>query len=187
MSRDQHRSAVYAAEDQLGRLLARGGAVDFYGSTLTLPVERRFADIASVQRYVNAVLALSSVRERWPRVAPVRVRERSGLSRAHYEPAGPDTVATAAIAIPLAGPVEVRWAARETVVLHEIAHHLVAQDLPPEPWHGPTFCGVLLSLIATAIGPEAALALRAAFDGAGIPVTEVVAGVDAGVDVEVSQ
>ncbi|MBM3688618.1 MAG: TIGR04338 family metallohydrolase [Actinobacteria bacterium] len=186
MSRDQHRSAVYAAEDQLGRLLARGGTVDFYGSTLTLPVERRFADIASVQRYVDAVLALSTVRERWPRVAPVRVRERSGLSRAHYEPAVPERRSTATIAIPLAGPVEARWAARETVVLHEIAHHLVAQDLPPEPLHGPTFCGVLLSLIATAIGPEAALALRAAFDGAGIRVTEVAVGPDAGVEVEVS-
>ena len=172
MSRDQHRSAVYAAEDQLGRLLARGGTVDFYGSTLTLPVERRFADIASVQRYVESVLALPSVRERWPHVAPVRVRERSGLSRAHYEPATPTR--SAAIAIPLAGPVEVRWAARETVVLHEIAHHMVAHTPTAGPWHGPAFCGVLLWLLGTAVGPEAALAVRAAFDGAGIPVTEIV-------------
>ena len=175
MTVDRHRSAVYAAEDQLGRLLARGGTVDFYGSILTLPVERRFADIASVTRYVDSVLALASVRARWPQVAPVRVRERSGLARAHYEPSS--AARSAVIAIPLAGPVETRWAARETVVLHEVAHHLVAQDPATEPWHGPTFCGVLLSLIGTAIGPEAALALRAAFDGAGIPVSESTVGV----------
>lgn len=175
MTRDQHRSAVYAAEDQLGRLLARGGTVDFYGSTLTLPVERRFADIASIQRYIESVLGLPSVRERWAPIPPVRVRERSGLSRAHYEPA--TTTRTAAIAIPLAGPVEVRWAARESVVLHEIAHHLVSHSAVGGPWHGPAFCGVLLSLLGTVVGPEAALALRAAFDGAGIPVTEMVAQV----------
>lgn len=172
MTVDRHRSAVYAAEDQLGQLLARGGAVDFYGSSLTLPVERRFADIASVQRYVDSVLALAPVRDRWPVIPPVRVRERSGLSRAHYEPATPGRGASAAIAIPLAGPVEARWAGRETVVLHEVAHHLVAQDAPPEPWHGPTFCGALLTLLGIVIGPEAALALRAAFDGAGVPVRE---------------
>ena len=175
MTRDQHRSAVYAAEDQLGHLLARGGTVDFFGSTLTLPIERRFADIASVQRYVDSVLALPTVSERWPQVDAVRVRERSGLSRAHYEPA--TSARGAAIAIPLAGPVEVRWAARETVVLHEVAHHLVAQAPLAEPWHGPTFCGVLLALLGVVVGPEAALALRAAFDGAGIPVTEVAVGV----------
>lgn len=171
MTKDAQRSAVYAAEDQLGRLLARGGTVDFFGSSLTLPVERRFADLASVQRYVESVLALSTVRERWPRISPVRVRERAGLSRAHYEPATAEREAV--IAIPLAGPVEVRWAARETVVLHEVAHHLVLQSPPAEPWHGPTFCGSLLALIGIVIGPEAALALRAAFDGAGIPVTTV--------------
>lgn len=175
MTVDRHRSAVYAAEDQLGRLLARGGTVDFYGSILTLPVERRFADIASVTRYVESVLALASVRARWPEVEPVRVRERSGLARAHYEPGSAARPAT--IAIPLAGPVETRWAARETVVLHEVAHHLVAQEASPEPWHGPTFCGVLLSLVGTVIGPEAALALRAAFDGAGVPVRESAVGV----------
>ena len=175
MTRDAQRSAVYAAEDQLGRLLARGGTVDFFGSTLTLPVERRFADIASVQRYVWGVLALDGVRAMWPQMTEVRVRERSGLSRAHYEPATGTRAAT--IAIPLAGPVEVRWAARETGVLHEVAHHLVAQSLPDEAWHGPTFCGVMMWLIGTVIGPEAGLALRAAFDGAGIPVVEVVAEV----------
>ena len=169
MTQDRHRSAVYAAEDQLARLLARGGRVDFFGSSLTLPVERRFADIASIERYVDSVIALPSVRGRWPGVVPVRVRERAGGGRAHYEPGSP-----AVIAIPLAGPVEVRWAARETVVLHEVAHHLVAMSPPiAEPAHGPQFCGTLLFLLGTVIGPESALALRAFLDGAGVPVAEL--------------
>ena len=168
MTRDSHRSAVYAAEDQLGRLLARGGTVDFFGSSLTLPVERRFADIASVERYVGAVLDLPSIRARWPHISPVRVRERAGAKRAHYEHA------QAVIAIPLAGSVEQRWAARETVVLHEVAHHLVAQAPLDEPAHGPAFCGTLLFVLSVVIGPEPATVLRAAFDGAGVPVTDLV-------------
>ena len=75
-SRDSHRSAVYAAEEQWAHQLARGGAIDFLGSRLQIPVERRFADIASVQRYVDAVLGLIGVVTQWPGVSPVRVRER---------------------------------------------------------------------------------------------------------------
>ncbi|MGI9196907.1 MAG: TIGR04338 family metallohydrolase [Candidatus Nanopelagicales bacterium] len=173
MSRDAQRSAVYAAEDQLARLLARGGRVDFFGSSLTLPVERRFADVDSVQRYVEAVLDVPAIRERWSGLPPVRARTRAGGGRAHYEAGDP-----AVIAIPLAGPVEARWAARETVVLHEIAHHLTMSSAPapaasPEPPHGPRFCGTLLFLLGVAIGPEAALALRAFLDGAGVPVEEL--------------
>ncbi len=156
---------MYAAEDQLRATLSRGGSVDFFGSTLSMPVERRFADLPSVQRYVVAVLALDAVRSAWPTAEPVRVRERAGASRAHYEPPG-------VIAIPLMGSVERRWAARETVVLHELAHHLCwAQGDAP---HGPRFCGTLVHLYRGALGDGPALLLRAALDGAGIPVRDVV-------------
>ena len=173
MTRDANRSAVYAAEDQLGHLLARGGTIDFFGSSLTLPIERRFADVASVQRYADAVLALPWVVRAFPRVTPVRVRERAGRGRAHYESE------TGVIAIPLAGPAGARWAARETVVLHELAHHLVAMSGMARPAHGPVFCGTLLFLVGGVIGPEAALVLRASFDGAGIPVSDVPVGAHA--------
>ncbi len=163
-SRDQHRSAVYAAEEQWARQLARGGTVDFFGSPLQVPQERRFADIASVQRYVDAVLGLIGVITRWPGVPAVRVRERGGNGRAHYA----DNV----IALPLQGAVGERWAARETIVLHELTHHLVAHTHPGVAAHGPQFCGDEVLLVELTLGPEAALLLRAAFDGAGIPVAE---------------
>lgn len=161
---DRSRSAVYAAEDQWARQLARGGTVDFFGSPLRIPEERRFADIDSVQAYVDAVLSLIGVVTHWPGVGPVRVRERSGDRRAHYS----DGV----IALPLRGLVGERWAARESVVLHEVTHHLVAQTRPGAAAHGPEFCGDEIRLVEIVLGPEAALLLRASFDGAGVPVLE---------------
>jgi putative metallohydrolase (TIGR04338 family) len=155
---------VYAAEEQWGRQLARGGTVDFFGSPLQVPQERRFADIGAVQRYVDAVLGLIGVVTRWPGVPPVRVRERAGNGRAHYS--------EGVIALPLQGLVGERWAARESVVLHELTHHLVAHSHHGVAAHGPEFCGDEVLLVEIALGPEAALLLRAAFDGSGIPVAE---------------
>ena len=163
-SHDRYRSAVYAAEDQWARQLARGGTVDFFGSQLRIPEERRFADIDSVQAYVDGVLSLIGVVTQWSGVGPVCVRERSGDRRAHYS----DGV----IALPLRGVVGERWAARETVVLHEVTHHLVAHSHPTAPAHGPAFCGDEIRLVEIVLGPEAALLLRASFDGAGVPVLE---------------
>lgn len=160
--RDTHRSAVYAAEEQWSRQIARGGVIDFFGSPLHVPTERRFADIASVQRYVDDVLSLIGVITRWPAVPPVRVRERAGTGRAHYS--------EGVIALPLAGAVGERWAARESVVLHELTHHLVAHAHPGVAAHGPEFCGEEVLLVEIVLGPESALLLRAAFDGSGIPV-----------------
>jgi len=163
-SRDVHRSAVYAAEEQWARQIARGGSVDFFGSQLRVPAERRFADIPSVQIYVDAVLALIGVVTQWPGIGPVRVRERRGASRAHY--------ADGVIALPISGAVGERWAARESVVLHELTHHLVAHSRPSAVAHGPEFCGDEIRLVEVVLGPGASLLLRAAFDGAGVPVAE---------------
>ena len=163
-SRDSHRRAVYAAEEQWASQLTRGGAVDFFGSKLQIPVERRFADIASVQRYVDAVLGLIGVVTQWPGVSPVRVRERSGAGRAHY--------CAGVIALPLTGVGAERWAARESVVLHEITHHLVAHAHPTAAAHGPHFCAAMVRLVEISLGGEAALLLRAAFDGCGVGVAE---------------
>lgn len=169
MTRDTQRAAVYAAEDQLARLLDRAGAgaaVEFFGSTLTLPPERRLADLASAQRYVDAVLALPSVTGRWPGLPPVRVRARAGGGRAHYE--------RSVIALPTER-ADGRWAGRETVVLHEVAHHLAAHSpsADNEPAHGPTFTAALCLLLEVAIAPEAAALLRASYDGTGVTVGAV--------------
>jgi putative metallohydrolase (TIGR04338 family) len=168
VTRDTHRAAAYAAEDQLARLLdhaGAGAAVEFFGSTLTLPAERRLADLASAQRYADAVLALPGVQARWPGVPGVRVRARGGSRRAHYEAAG------AVVALPTER-ADGRWAGRETVVLHELAHHLTCHTpaARAEASHGPTFTAVLCLLLELALAPEAAVLLRASYDGTGVPV-----------------
>jgi putative metallohydrolase (TIGR04338 family) len=154
-------SAVYAAEDQWSALLDRGGPVDFFGSRIDVPAQRRFADVASVQAYVDAVMGLPWVAAHYPTAGPVRVRERDGQRRAHYEPAA------ATIAIPL----RTLWAGREAVVLHELAHHLAVSGTAgpdaPVRWHGAPFQDAMAGLVAQVLGEPAALLLRAGYDAAG--------------------
>ncbi|HAN71376.1 MAG TPA: TIGR04338 family metallohydrolase, partial [Actinobacteria bacterium] len=38
-------NAVYAAEDQWSAVLDRGGVVDFFGSRIDVPMQRRFGDV----------------------------------------------------------------------------------------------------------------------------------------------
>ncbi|WP_158166600.1 TIGR04338 family metallohydrolase [Mycolicibacterium smegmatis] len=156
-------SAVYGAEDQWSAALDRGGVVDFHGSHLYVPLQKRFADISSVQRYVDAVLALDSIREAYPNAGPVRVRERRGQGKAHYEPS------TATVAIPM----ENRAFGRESTVLHELAHHLSVSDgLSTSPngtrWHGAEFREAMLFLVSVVLGEPAALLLRAGYHSSGV-------------------
>ena len=156
-------TAVYAAEDQWSAVLDRGGVVDFFGSRLDVPVQRRFADVPSMQGYVDAVLELPGVAAAYPSAGPVRVRERSGQGRAHYEPA------TATIAVPL----RTLWAGREAVLLHEVAHHLscsagVPADRSGRRWHGAEYRDAMLLVTQAVLGEAAALLLRAGYDGAGV-------------------
>ncbi len=154
-------TAVYAAEDQWSALLDRGGPVDFFGSRIDVPAQRRFADVASVQVYVDAALSTPFVRERYALAGPVVVRERSGQRSAHYDPA------TTTIAIPL----RTLWAGREAVVLHELAHHLACStgvQAGSRRWHGPEFLSAMLGLADVMLGEAAALLLRAGYDAAGI-------------------
>lgn len=153
-ARDTQRSKVYAAEDFVKTLFDRAAEhgnrmIEFFGANLTLPPEARFASVDSVQRYVDDVLALASVRDRWPDVAPLAVRSRRGATAAHYER---DDQA-AAIAVP---DRHTTWALRELVVLHEIAHHLC--DVAPP--HGPAFVATFCELAAAVMGPEVAHVLR---------------------------
>lgn len=156
-------SAVYGAEHQWSAVLDRGGLMDFHGSLINLPTQRRFADISSVQRYVDRVLAMDSVRERFPNAGPVRVRDRRGQSKAHYEPS------TATVAIPMQN----KAFGCESTVLHELAHHLSVSDgLPATPagtrWHGVEFRGAMLFLVSAVLGEPAALLLRAGYYSSGL-------------------
>jgi len=154
---DSQRSKVYAAEQWVCTVFDRAaehglGAVEFFGTQLTLPPEARFSSVESVRRYVDSVLGHPAVRERWPRAGPLAVRARRSVSAAHYE----RREGVAAIAVP---ERRTTWALRELVVLHEIAHHLS----DAEPPHGAEFVATLCDLAGVVMGPEARHVLRVVY------------------------
>lgn len=155
------RESVYAAERALRDVLDRPGTIQLHGSTVVVPVERKFGDLAAVQRYVDAVLALNWVRENYPQArTPITVRVRKGQQFAHYEPLPPI----------IAMPVQERashkqWAMREIVALHEIAHHLT-----PHHQHDARFTAVFVELVTGVMGEEAGFLLRALFYDEGVAI-----------------
>ena len=160
-SRDAQRAAVYAAEDFVRTLFDRAAehnsrAIDFFGAQLTLPPEARFGSVQSVGDYVDRVLSLPAVGDRWP-VSAVTVRARRGATAAHYE----NRDGTAVIAVP---DRTFRWALRELVVLHEIAHHLC----PVEPAHGGEFVSAFCELAEMVMGPEVGHVLRVVYAKEGV-------------------
>ena len=177
-ARDAQRSAVYAAEEQWAHALDRGGFVDFHGSALQLPVQLRFGSLVDASAYVNAVT-------QGRRLPSVRLRVRAGDARAHYERAF--GAGQAVIAVPAAP-----WAMRESVLLHELAHHVVAcaadgpdldgsgadesDERSDSPTcdaiadHGPEFAAALVGLVQEQLGAEAALLLRTGYAAAGVSV-----------------
>ena len=144
---DRDRAAVYAAEDQWSAALDRGGPIDFFGSHLVLPVQLRFGDLAAMQAYVDARSAAH------PHLGSVRVRPRRGQAKAHYS----DGV--------IAIPMESGWACRESVLLHEFAHHVVRDAHPP---HGARFRQAMLDLVLEVQGAESALVLRTSYESNGV-------------------
>jgi len=161
--RDSQRAKVYAAEEFVRTLFDRAAehgspTVEFFGAQLTLPPEGRFGSVASVQRYIDDVLALPAVRQHWPELPPVRVRARRAATAAHYENRGGAGV----IAVPDRDTAD--WAMRELVVLHEVAHHLC----PAQPSHGPEFVGTLCTLTELVMGPEVGHVLRVVYAKEGV-------------------
>ena len=166
-ARDSQRSRVYAAEEFVRILFDRAAqnnsrAVDFFGSQVTLPPEARFASMESVQRYLDEVLALPAVAERWPATGPLRVRARRAATAAHYESGAGGGV----IAVPQR--LNADWAMRELVVLHELAHHLLSGCGAEGPAHGPEFTATLCDLAAAVMGPEAGHVLRVVYAKEGV-------------------
>ena len=152
---DAWRSQVYSVEDQFTSLLNRGGQVDFFGSTFDLTPQRRFGDLDSVQDYVNRVFELIAG------INPPKVRARKGTTRAHYE------FSTKIIALPVAD----QWALRESVILHECAHHITwmthGTEIAP---HGAQFTRVMLDIVHIVLGESAELLLRTGYQEAGVPI-----------------
>ncbi len=156
---DAHRAKVYAAEDQFSSLMNRGGTVDFFGSKLDIPAQKRFASLDSIGTYVRVLFTQLDLD-----LVPPQVRERKGCAKAHYE------FSHAVIAIPVSGQ-SARWALREAVILHECAHHVAAKFGPAgEPAHGPTFTACMLHLVYVALGDQARLLLSAGYLELGVSV-----------------
>ena len=156
---DPQRRLVYEAEHAVAQMIDRRldfPVVSAFGSRVTLPDDRKFGDLESVQRYVDAVLALDWVRVLPRGAKPVTVRARAGATKAEYE------FATATIAVP---PHRVggRWAMRELVILHELAHHL--SDTAD---HGSAFTAQFLELVTELVGPEVGFLLRSGLLAAGV-------------------
>ncbi len=151
---DRQRAKVYAAEDAWALLLdaARRGAprAVVAGSRVLLPSERLFGTLDAAQAYAEQVL---------PDLPPVRIRRRRGPHQAHWEAPG-----TIALPVPDHGTP---WALRESVLLHELAHHS-AFHRDGAADHGPTYVSRMLELVEQQLGPEAALALRVEYGERGV-------------------
>ncbi|MGV0768516.1 TIGR04338 family metallohydrolase [Mycobacterium syngnathidarum] len=153
-TRDSQRAKVYAAEQFVRTMFDRAAqhssrAIDFFGTSLTLPPEAKFGSVDSVQRYVDDVLARVGAE-------PVVVRPRRGATAAHYEQVDGKAV--------IAVPERDAWALRELVVLHELAHHLSHAD----PAHGPDFVVTHIDLCTAIMGPEVGLVLRMVYAKEGV-------------------
>ena len=132
----------------------RGGHIDFFGSSITAPVQLRFGSLNDVRVYVDRVCRARGLPE-------IPVRHRRGGTRAHYEVRANGGV----IAVPTDQP----WAMRESVLLHEISHHM-AITLNSSAHHDREFTSSMLSLVQECLGHEAELLLRTSYQAAGVPV-----------------
>lgn len=174
---DDQRQRVYDAEQRVCERLdfaARGAQrVVVHSSTLTVTSDARFGSLDTAQRWLDNVRRRSWFAQAWPAAAAhaVTLRPRRGQRGAHYELGGDQP----AIAVPVPGNAT-GWAMRELVLLHELAHHVVACELDragagtPVPAHGGEFAAVMLELVAGVLGPETRLLLAAAYDDGGVEV-----------------
>ncbi len=165
MRRDGQRARVYRAEESWAARLdaARRGAplATVAGSEVLLPAERRLGGLEAARAYLARVLGLPDVVAAFGVVAPPGLRLRRGTRAAHWEAPG-----TIAVPVPAHGEP---WALRETVVLHELAHH-VGHLTGLADRHGAPYPAVLLTLVAAVLGEEAAFALRVDYGQSGVAV-----------------
>lgn len=151
---DRRRAAVYAAESMVTDMVDRAAEVVFHGSVLTPELDRKFGQVADVERY------LLRLRDQpWGAAdVPVPVvRVRRGAAKATWEEPG-------VIALP-----DAVWARREMVVLHEYTHHVVwYRSQRRDTSHGPDFCRTFAEFVRRAVGPATGLLLTDAFFSAGL-------------------
>jgi putative metallohydrolase (TIGR04338 family) len=158
MIRDSQKSALYASETLLSGLFDRclkydNPTVEVEGVTLDLPPEGKFADIASLQTYCDKVCKLM-------KVEAVHVEaHRNQHGNAFYQSAG------RRIVIP---DGQNRWALRELVVLHELAHHVTWVQNLDAAAHGPEFVANYITMLERVMAPQAGLAARLVYAANGV-------------------
>lgn len=129
---DREREATYLAEDRLARV-ARSGAPMVVGRRLvSVEPDVKFTALSEAGLFCTLTcLELS--------LPPVDVRLRRGESKSHYSPARGGGTAEIALA---------SWGAWRSVVLHELAHHVLASQGDSEvDAHGPEFRRAHLDLL----------------------------------------
>lgn len=131
------------------------------GSQVLLPAERRLGSLDAAAAYVRLLLALPAVTAVFETPAAPILRQRRGATRAHWEPPG-----TIAVPVP---PYGEPWALRETVLLHEVAHHL-GETTGLCRGHRAPFPAVVLLLAEAALGAEAGFALRVEYGARDVEV-----------------
>lgn len=153
--RDFQRARVYRAENSWADRLdaARRGAplASVGGSELLLPGERRFGTLDAAAAWCAAVLKLPAVQAIAGALPSPEIRPRAGPKAAHWEPP-----ATIAVPVPPQGEP---WALRESVLLHELAHH-VGHLTGLADSHAPPFPALVLLMTEQVLGEQAAFALR---------------------------
>lgn len=144
---DRSRGAVYVAEDRVAAAMdGPFRVVQLDGVRLQLPAAVRFGTLEAMQRYADAVLGHSATTSRYPGRGGLRVVPKRGFRSATYS--------NGVVHVPIADR-RGRWALRDTVLLHEIAHHLAPGD-----GHGRDFRTALVYLYDTQLGHGPAQLLR---------------------------
>lgn len=151
MVRDTEKQKTYTAEYTVRNVLDNPGTINMFGMVINVPEERRFSNVDDVQRYVDAVMVHIGRDEK------LTVRARKGQNFAHYSRDNKE----------IAVPEKERWALRELVVLHEVAHHLTSENVAS---HGPEFRGNLCKLLGEVLGHEAQFLLQVEYGEAGLKV-----------------
>jgi len=135
--RDEQKSRVYSAEQMFRTILDDHPIMYFAGSTIPVPLERKFGNLESIRRYADYVVRVYGAPE-------VTIRERKGDTKAHYERD------THTIAVPVPHRLSDAWSMREIVILHELTHHLCSG-----PGHGPEFALKFTQLVGRMMGENA--------------------------------
>lgn len=156
--RDPQQSKLYYAERQLWDIFdtcaqTHNPEVEVEHQLLTLPPEGKFADIARLQKYYDDVCAMMGA----PSVSVRASRNDHGnaftrcLAQEIVIPDGRD-----------------RWAMRELVVLHELAHHITFNQSPLCESHGGEFVANYIELLTRVMGEPAGWCARVIYSKNGV-------------------